>query len=668
MISPFPIEGANLPEVPRPITPLDVQQWWAAVSDDSRRLVVGGFGTGKTRTVLARVIALIKAGEPVDSITVLTFSGSAAETMKLAIERSIGQEKLSASTNDIFVGTPHSFCLKFLREVGVPPLGLGTDFILWDQQQCAGVIERLSEDPNLRNRTLRPEELGRLMAWHSLNCHRYDLGDINAEDGSWHRLKTAFNAEKRKLQALDFDEVTLFTLFTLSKNPDLCERLSEGRTRHLLFDDFQECTTLQYELFRLLTRHSCTVTIAADPNQQIDATRGSDSWVLTKFCDDYKVPAPFHLTLNHRATDAMVNVAEALQKSMDLPSVQLDHQKRLRLQSAHPQLLVHDGPIGELDRLAVDISQSLHDHDGYEFEDIAVLYPNHSAGPRIATRMGARRIPFQMLDQPLDPQAPDYELARSLLGLAVLPRNQAAFHKAATSALHKDQVKRVNSLIPQIVHIAQELNGDLMGATDLYLKRGPRDSILVRRLRHIVDAVAMLRNDLAEPGTSVASTVRIACNQVALTTRTGTLPILSPTLCRLIDAAESFPVTGRDTSHLGLIGFLDHLAASSDPVQRTPVTGPLFYPQRGVALGTIRSSQGRQWKAVLLIDCTDEAIPGNLDNAVDVDEPQRLFYVAVTRAADRLYLLVPLVGEAHQRQNPSRFITPLTGLLERMQV
>ena len=71
---------------------------------------------------------------------------------------------------------------------------------------------------------------------------------------------------------------------------------------------------------------------------------------------------------------------------------------------------------------------------------------------------------------------------------------------------------------------------------------------------------------------------------------------------------------------------------------------------------------------MLLVDCTDEAIPGDLDNVVDVDEPERLFYVAVTRAVDRLYLLVPLVGEAHQRQNPSRFIAPLHGILERRPV
>ena len=614
--------------------------------------------------LVADVVDLIIAGRRTDEITVLTFSGSAAEKMKAEIEQSVDEKKLLANTNDIFVGTPESFCLKFLRAVRVPPLNLGPDFILWDQQTCAGVIKRLSDNPDLRNRPIRPEELLRLMEWHSLNCHRHDLGDMSAEDGSWHRLKGAFNREKRRLQALDFGEVTLFTILTLQKDSALCDRLSRGRTRHLLFDDFHECTTLQYALFRLLTRHSRSVTIAADPNQQIYASRGSDVGLLQRFVDDYQVEKPCHLTLNHRATGALVNVAKTLQESTDLAGLQPDHQESVRLSGAHPQLLVHDGPIGELDQSAVDIIESLHDHDGYEWEDIAVLYPNSSAGSRIATRLGAHRIPYQVLDQFVDPVASDLELVRSLLCVAAQPRDEAAFHKAATAGLNQDQVTRVDSLMPQIVDIARQSSGDLVHATDRYLQQGRRDSVMVRRLRHVVDAVTMLRRELTHPNADIASIVRTACHQVARTTQSGTLPIL----CRLIAAAESFTSAGRRTSHDRLIEFLDHLAVSSDPVQCTPVTAPLFYPPDGVALGTIRSSQGRQWKAVLLVDCTDEAIPGDLDNVVDVYEPERLFYVAVSRPSDKLYLLVPLVGDALQQQTPSRFIAPLHGILERRQV
>ena len=84
-----------------------------------------------------------------------------------------------------------------------------------------------------------------------------------------------------------------------------------------------------------------------------------------------------------------------------------------------------------------------------------------------------------------------------------------------------------------------------------------------------------------------------------------------------------------------------------------------------MTIGTIRSAQGRQWKAVLLVDLTDEAIPGNLDDidAVDIDEPQRLFYVAVTRPTDKLYLFCPLFDAASKRQRPSRFIAPINHLL-----
>ena len=621
LTSPIRLKGIAFPDVPSPISPLDLVQWWAAVSDMGHRLVVGGPGTGKTRTVHARVIALVAAGEPAGSIAVLTFSARAADEMEREIETSIDAKLLNANPDDVFVGTLHSLCLKFLRQFGCPQWNQPPDFILWDQQQCAGAIERLSHDPELRDHKVQPRELRRLIEWHSLNLHRDDLGEIRAPDGSWHRLVAAFRKEKRQQIALDFDDLFQFTILALREDADLCEQFSAGRIRHLIVDDFQEFTPLQYRVLRLLTQHSRTVTVAADSNQSIHAGRGADPGLVTRFLDDYKVPAPFHLTINHRATGALVNVAKTLQTSTDLAGLQPDHQHSVRLSGAHPQLLVHDGPIGELDQQAVDIIQSLHDHDGYEFEDIAVLYPNSSAGPRIATRMGAQRIPYQVLDGRLVPNAPDYELVRSLLRVAVHPRDQTAFHKAATAGLHKGQITRFDALMPKIVHIARQLNGDLVHAADLYLQEGPRDSVIVRRLRHIVDAVTILRHELTHRGTSVASVVSTACHQVALTTRLSTLAILSPTLRRLIDAAESFPVAGRDTAHWELLVFLDHLAASSDPVQRTPVTNRLFYPRDGVTLGTIRSSQGRQWPAVLLIDCTDEAIPGMLD-AVDIDEPQ----------------------------------------------
>ena len=663
--SPFSAVGRNLPDGERPISPLDYDQWSAAALEIEYRMVFGGPGTGKTRTILARTIALLEAGEPAESLTVLTFSARAAHELRRAIEAAADDKGWSVNPEDVFVGTLGYFCLGFLRRFGCPNLNLPSDFILWDPQQCESIIEGLSHDPQLRRKTIPRDELRRLMQWNSLNRHRDTLRAIPAPDSSWHRLEQGFRQAKNQRIALDLDDLLEFTISALQNDEDLCERVSEKCARHLMVDDFQEYTPLQDRLLRLLTRHSNTVTVAGDPNQFVHCGRGADLGPLARFRNDHQEHKPFVLPLNHRATGHLVTVAQVLQESTALPAIQTGHQKKVRILGDPPRLLVHQGPIWELDQQVVDIIESLNVDDGYAFEDIAVLYPNSTAERRITTRLQASRTPYQVLEQRLFPAGPDYDLAVSLLRVVAQPKNQAAFQKAATAGLHKDQIERFETLLPLIVDIAERQCCDLASAAALFVRRDIRKTVIMRRLRQIVHAVEALRHASSAPGVDVASIVGAAGEQAARIGAPGSVPILSPTLYRLIAAAESYTGSWRRTLRDRLIGFLDHLALSSDPLQRTPVSDPFFYPPDGVALGTLRSAQGRQWKAVLLIDCIDEAIPGDRDDvdAVDIDEPQRLFYVAVTRPTDKLYLFCPSFDEASTPQRPSRFIAPISHLL-----
>ena len=180
------------PDVPRPITPLDIEQWLAAVSDDRTLMVVGGPGTGKTRTLVARIVGLLQNEERPTTISAFTFSERAARQMKQDIVEGVETNDLVANSDDVFVGTLFSFCLEYLRQIGFPSLGLSPNFALWDKDRCAGLIERLSHQRDVRDKPIQPGELRQLMQWHTRNRHRDDQPQIPATNWSWHRLVSAF--------------------------------------------------------------------------------------------------------------------------------------------------------------------------------------------------------------------------------------------------------------------------------------------------------------------------------------------------------------------------------------------------------------------------------------------------------------------------------------------
>ena len=648
---------------PNPLVP---QQRAAAASPIGPIFIEGAPGTGKTHTLRARVATLVEAGEDPTSIVVLTKSTVAAEefTAELA-----GIAEMNGRIAGMFVGTFHAYARSFVRQVGARTLGIDSDYTLWGPDQCVLALEQLARDhreatgAGVSHRNVR-----RILQWHSRNRTRTDLRAIPPVEEVWRELRDKYTAAKRRQRVLDGHDLLDVFVGTLREYPEVRDAWRQRRVQHLLIDDFQDVTPVQYELVRLLTGPEDSVVVAADRNSAVLSSRGGDSWMIEQFLTHYRNASRHRLTLNLRSTAALSAAAKALQDSPVMPGVRAMAQTSLRKRGDPPSLVVHNGPISELDQRVVDTLMGHYNEDGYDWNDMAFLYADAATARRLAARLGALGISCRDLGQPARPAAPDLLAVQNLLTLALNGRDAVAMHNALAAGLSSSQHGKTFAAMRTLREIAARDGGDLLRAAGRYVRDRSGSTVITRRLEFIMDTVPILRGIMAEADAHMEGVIRSAYKQLRENALSNPHPQPTADLLRFFYVGDRIADPAAPLSEQ-FRRLFDLLSDASDPYQRSSLTVGSEGGARAITLCPIHMSQGFQWRVVFLLDCVDEKMPGSAaEGDEDVrSEAQRLFYVAVTRARDFLHICSPLVDDNCVRQTPSRFLAALEPVIEHVE-
>ena len=643
--------------------PLDLRQREAAAAPVGPVFISGDPGTGKTHTVRARVAALIVAGADPRGIAVLTRTARAAEefTGRLA-----GAPRMDELTVYPFIGTFHAYASDFIRRVAAEVPGIPTDYTLWGPDQSALAVEQLAlRHPELPGAGIRRRKARRLLEWHSLNRTRVDLNPIPALADDWHLIIESYTAEKRRQHALDLDDLLDISIAVLRDSPEFRDAWRQHRAQHLLIDDFQDVTPRQYELVRLLTAPDGNVTIATSRNSGMLSRRGGDRRLSERFLMEHRKAARYHLPFNHRATGSLWGVATTLQAAPDLPGVETVDQRSIRIQGSSPWLVGTDGPIAELDQKVMDTIMDHYNDDVYGWNDIALLYVDAATSRRLAAYLRAHNIPCRDLGVSIEREAPDLSAVRNLLSLAVNPHDGVALHNAVAAGLSRSQRLKISAVLRSIQDGALQSRRDQIWAARQYMKRAPRGTVVTQRLAFIMDTLPILQNAISSDGIDVAGVTHLAFNKFRDNAVSNPPSQPSADLQRFFTLADAF-IGSHTTVRADICRLLDSVATMSEPMERSSWIDDPHDHRRVITLCPIHQSQGLEWPVVFLPDCVDHKIPGQRAAGDDdlLLEAQRLFYVAITRAKDHVYICCPTADEHHVLQAPSRFIAPLAPLLE----
>ena len=257
-------------------------------------LVIAGPGSGKTRVITHRIAWLIEQGIPPWRILAVTFTNRAAREMRTRLESLIGAE----DSDRVWLGTFHRICVRMLRSHG-PEIGVPRNFVIFDSDDQMQVVRNALKELQIDPKQYAPRAL--LSRISRAKSEGDSLADFRSSTGSyfdeiaarvWERYEAAFG----DAAALDFDDLLLKTLEMFEH--DGVRQIYEERFDHVLVDEFQDTSTIQYQLARAWSAGSGNLTVVGDPDQSIYSWRSADIRNLNYFVRDHGDAAEVQLNNN----------------------------------------------------------------------------------------------------------------------------------------------------------------------------------------------------------------------------------------------------------------------------------------------------------------------------------------------------------------------------------
>lgn len=297
------------------LSSLNEQQRKAVEYCDGPQLVIAGAGSGKTRVLTYKIAYLLEQGLAPWNVLALTFTNKAANEMKERIGQLVGIDRARM----LRMGTFHSVFLRILR-AEAEAIGFKPNFTIYDDADSRSLVTAIVKELGLDDKTYKASTLlGRIgMAKNSLitpEMYAAD-GSLLERDRNSRMPATAsvyqiYAARCHAANALDFDDMLLFTHCLFSSYPDICEKYAE-RFRYILVDEYQDTNYAQQCIVTLLTRHNRHVCVVGDDAQSIYAFRGANIDNMLDFQKIYPDAKVFKLERNYRSTQNIVNAANCL--------------------------------------------------------------------------------------------------------------------------------------------------------------------------------------------------------------------------------------------------------------------------------------------------------------------------------------------------------------------
>ncbi len=631
---------------------LNPQQLEAVTAPPGPALVLAGAGSGKTRALIYRVAYLLENGIEPSNILLLTFTNKAAREMLHRVG-----ELLPHDVSALWGGTFHAIGHRILR-CHAERLGYSPSFTILDREDQAGLIEAAIEDAGIPPDLVgfpKATVLADLLSY-SVNTST-SLATVVARKHEsflewipyFEQIWKAYESRKKKASAVDFDDLLTKPLELLSSHSDLEERY-RAQFQFILVDEYQDTNVIQADLVDFLAGPNGNLTVVGDDAQSIYSWRGANHRNIMDFPKRHPGARIYKIETNYRSMPAILKVANA-SISANTSQYQKNLKPHRREDAGQPALLELATSAQQAAFVAQRVSELA--SEGIELKDIAILYRAHFHSMEIQLELTRRAIPFTITSG-----IRFFEQAHT--------KDLAAFLRFAVNSSDEIAFKRIVKILPGIgdrsaqnlwdaAHplLAERVLGCPLGQTLAALK-APRKSLHSwQQLLHTLDELSPARDQNPSPHDMIRC-AREAIYDEYLETHFTDFESRADDLSQLQAFAAQFLDANDFLAQLSLLAGVDGEPAA-----------PSSSVRDAVSLSTIHQAKGLEWKVVFLIWLTDGMFPSAraIENPENIEEERRLFYVAVTRAMDELYLSYPLFktqpGMGERLQTKSLFLREL---------
>ena len=620
--------------VPGVLDVLNEDQRRAATHQGSPLLILAGAGTGKTGTLVARAAWLREQGIQPSRILLLTFTRRAADDMLARAQPPDGN-----AADRIVGGTFHAVAHRIIR-AHAEAFALPPEFSVIDPADSADVMDTLRDvhglvGTNSGRRSPRAatcaEIYSRCVSTGTL------LADVVASGYPWcvpfaeqlAGLFTDFVSYKRRHGLVDFDDLLLLwraALADAAAGPAL-----RGLFDAVLIDEYQDVNTVQAEIVRLLQPGGSGLTCVGDDAQAIYAFRGADPAHLRALASTYGNLAIIRLSRNYRSRQAVLGLANIVRPQYEGLELALSAERG----EGHRPLLVrcHD----EATQAREICARVLADYEaGVRLQQQAVLLRSAHHSDLLEIELAARGIPYVKYGGLRFTEAAHVKDFIAAARIVANPADDLAWFRLLR--LHEGIGPVLARRVIETMQIAEP---------QPFARWPDAERLLPQRCATAVgETVRQLARAAAQERTADRAASVLAALRDPMGARYPDAAARFADLERLADAAAD-----SSSLHDALVQL-----ALDPPVSASDLAGKPRLDDDYLVISTVHSAKGLEWPVVHLPQLVDGAVPSDmaLTSPDGLEEEQRLFYVAVTRARDRLYLYAPLRMHHHRMARDDR--------------
>jgi DNA helicase-2/ATP-dependent DNA helicase PcrA len=666
---------------------LNEQQLAAVTAPPGPILVIAGAGSGKTRTLTYRVAYLLENGIDPRNILLLTFTNKAAREMLNRVAN-----LLPVDASGLWGGTFHSVGNRILRRHG-SALGYSSGFTIMDREDQKDLINTV-----VANAGIDPKEI------------RFPKGDVLAEIFSFvvntemrleallaekfpyflplldkiQDVRDRYEKKKKATNSMDFDDLLQKTLLMFQQHERIAE-IYRRQFQFILVDEYQDTNKIQADLVDLLAQDHRNLMVVGDDAQSIYSWRGANFQNILEFPKRYPDTQVFKIEMNYRSVPEILEVANAA-IAANVQQFRKHLSATRESKTLRPALVaLNDG--SEQAQFVAQRILELRD-ENVDLNDIAVLYRAHYHALELQLELSRRGIPYQITSGIRFFEQAHIKDVTSLIRFVANPRDEVAFNRMVKllpgignrtaenlwQAWEKSLVVSGDSSgvalakaddrgseaapAPRVVSVPAYSFGERLLAMNVPAK----SKKMWTQLAHTLDEIAP-GGEPNPPSEMITSVVEAIYDDYAKVNFPN-YQLRREDLDQLAAFARQFNDIHEFLSQLALISNVDAEAA---PVQTNE--------KEAVNLSSVHQAKGLEFHTVFVIWLTDGMFPSSrsLDTRDALEEERRLFYVAITRARDELYLTYPHMrlsgGYGDVFQRPSRFLQEIPNdLVEDWQV
>lgn len=621
---------------------LNPNQLAAVEYTDGPELIIAGAGSGKTRVLTYKIAYLLQKGLAPWSILALTFTNKAAREMKSRVAELVGEDR----ARYLNMGTFHSVFLRILRSEA-EAVGLQRNFSIYDDGDSRGVVNSIIKEMQLDDKQYKASAiLGRIgAAKNSLVTPEVYMSDPHLMERDkvssmpkLGQIYAMYAARCKAANAVDFDDMLLFTYKLFAENPQIAKKYAE-RFCYVLVDEYQDTNYAQQAILTLLTKEQRNICVVGDDAQSIYAFRGANIDNILKFQSIYEGARLFKLEQNYRSTQTIVKAAN---------SVIVNNQRQIRKEvfsengdgeKVHLNIAYSDK---EEASVVCNEIRRLHNRYGVAYRDIAVLYRTNAQSRLFEEELRRQDTPYRIYGGMSFYQHKEIKDVIAYFRLVANPNDEEALKRV----INYPKRGIGDTTISKLIAASRACNvslWDVVGNPSMYnagVSAGTEKKVLgfyylideFIRDNRTVDAYGLGKEILEKSGLKFELA---ADKSIEGAERQENIE-------EFMSGLHDFVDTKREEGYedeVYIANFLQEVALLTDSDEENDNDNDASSNER-VSLMTIHASKGLEFNSVFVVGLEENIFPSPraCSSVRELEEERRLLYVAITRAEQRCFL------------------------------